>query len=175
MSNIRKQLLTYFMPVVTAALIITLLCIAGYRLSTQVGTITNAVIVEHVGDLAEIFQRIDKECQIIGFEQEKNVIDFLTVKAFVGSEVGAMNLAYPSGWQGPYLKDNPTVQEKPYVVLVGKKGWYIAPGDGVVLANGKVLGKDILITAQSDIDALVNDSEGLQYNGQTMVRKFKDT
>ncbi len=163
------------MPVVTALLLITLICIAGYRLYTQANTITNALIVEHVEELAEIFQRIDKECQIIGFENEKNPIDFLTVKSFVGSEVGSMNLAYPSGWQGAYVKDNPTVQEKPYVVLVHQKGWYVAPGDGVVLANGKVIGKDIMITAQSDVDALVGDREGLQYNGQPMMRKFKDT
>lgn len=174
MSTLRRNFLTYLMPVLTVILILSLVVIAGFRLYTQLGTITNAMIVDHVEELTDIFQRIDKECQIIGFEHEKNNIDFLNVVKFVGSEVGSMNLTYPNNWQGPYVKDNPTVQEKQYVVVVTKDGYYIAPGDGIELANGKVIGKDIIINKESDFAQLTGDPEALQYNDQPMVRKFKN-
>jgi len=174
MSLLRKNTLTYVMPIVTASLLFILVVIAMYRLYTQIETIANDMIVDHVEELADIFKKIDKECQIIGFEHEKDYIDFLNVTKFTGSEVGSMNLAYPSQWQGPYLKDNLTVQEKPYVVIVAKTGYYIAPADGVVLANGKVIGKDIVLNKDSDFDALVRDPEALLYNNQPMTRKFKE-
>ena len=171
---VRKNVLTYLMPALTASLLGLLFCIALYRYYMQMETITNDIIVDHVEELADIFKKIDKECQIIGFEHEKNYIDFLNVAKFDGSEVGSMNLAYPSEWKGPYIKDNPTVQEKLYNVVVAKNGYYVAPGDGVVLANGKVIGKDIIINKDSDFDALTSDSAALLYNNQPMARKFKD-
>lgn len=174
MSLFRKKTLAFLMPVLTASLLLILVVIAVHRYYTQMHTIANDMIVDHVEELADIFKKIDKECQIIGFEHEKNYIDFLNVAKFEGSLVGSMNLAYPSLWQGPYLKNNPTVQEKLYVVVVTPKGYYVAPGDGVVLANGKVIGKDIIINKDSDFDALVSDPQALLYNNQPMVRKFKD-
>lgn len=174
MSPLRKNVLTYLMPLLTASLLAVLVVIAVYRYYTQMETIANDMIVDHVEELSDIFKKIDKECQIIGFEHEKNYIDFLNVAKFDGSEVGSMNLAYPSEWKGPYLKDNPTVQEKLYVVVVAKTGYYVAPGDGVVLANGNVIGKDIIITKDSDFDTLLSDPEALLYNNQPMARKFKD-
>jgi hypothetical protein len=174
MSLLRKNMLTYLMPIVTASLLAILFVIAVYRYSTQMHTITNDMIVDHVEELADILKKIDKECQIIGFQYEKNYIDFLNVAKFDGSEVGSMNLAYPSEWKGPYLKDNPTIQEKQYVVVVAKTGYYVAPADGVVLANGKVIGKDIIINKDTDFDALMRDPELLLYNKQPMARKFKE-
>lgn len=174
MSLLRKNILTYLMPLITASLLAILFAIAMYRYYTQMETITNDIIVDHVEELADIFKKIDKECQIIGFEHEKNYIDFLNVGTFKGSEVGSMNLAYPSNWQGPYLKTNPTVQDTLYTVVVAKTGYYVTPGDGIVLANGKVIGKDIIINKDSDFDALLNDPEALLYNNQPMARKFKD-
>lgn len=174
MSLFRKNVLTYLMPIITASLLALLVVVAVYRFYTQMETITNDIIVDHVEELADIFKKIDKECQIIGFEHEKSFIDFLNVAKFEGSEVGAMNLAYPVAWQGPYVKDNPTVQEKLYVVVVNKAGYYVAPGDGVVLANGKKIGTDIVLDKDTDFDALLHDPEALLYNNQPMARKFKD-
>lgn len=115
------------------------------------------VIADDIQKLHTIFDEIDQNCQILGFEHEKNYVDFLNVIKFAGSEVGSMNLIYPEHWKGPYLKDNPTAQEKYYQIVETKKGYYIAPGDGVKLANGKVIGKDIILNKNSDIGAMAID------------------
>ena len=69
---------------------------------------------------------------------------FLTnpVKSFEGSEVGSLNLAYPKKWQGPYLGDNPTFQGKAYQIIRTKNGYFVTPGDGIMLPNGLVIGRD---------------------------------
>ena len=122
---------------------------------------TNALIAQDVARLKDIFERIDATCGIINFEHEKNHIDFLNVISFVGSEVGSMNLRNPSFWQGPYIKDNPTMQEKYYQIVVTPSGHFIAPGDGVKLGNGKIIGKDIILNKDSDFAKLMRTPEAL--------------
>lgn len=123
---------------------------------------TDAIIAQDMQSLQQIFREIDKDCKIIDFEHAKNYVDFLTVKEFIGSQVGAMNITYPKNWKGPYLKHNPTVLEQQYIVLKNKKNYYLVPGDGVVLANGKTIGTDILLNEKSDIEALLQDPKGLK-------------
>lgn len=121
----------------------------------QTETFKDELIADHIATLATIFNKIDQECTILGFEHQKNYIDFLTVQSFVGSEVGAMNLKYPQKWKGPYLDDNPTIQEQYYQIVRTKFGYFIVPGDGVALARGVVIGKDILFKDETDIQALI--------------------
>jgi len=117
------------------------------------------IVAYNVAQLSEIFKRINEECGIIGFEHDRNYVDFLTVKSFVGSEIGAMNLKYPKKWQGQYLEDNPTIQKKLYEIIRTKKGYFLVPGRGVELPNKQVVGKNILaeIDENTDIFALIKD------------------
>lgn len=125
-----------------------------YRSEQEVGTL----ISEDVQILSDIFKKIHKECEILGFDRQQNPINFLNVVSFVGSEVGPMNLKYPSNWQGPYLQDNPTMQTKEYMIVRTKKGYFITPGNGVRLPNGKVIGKDVLFDENADIAELAKDA-----------------
>lgn len=129
----------------------------------------NDTMTEQLNHLVDIFHRIDNQCKILGFDLEKTPINFLNVKNFAGSEVGSMNLAYPHKWQGPYVETNPTVEGKHYYILKTKNAHYIVPGDGVQLKGGKVLGKDVVITSQTDIEALIKREKGLTYDGHPLI------
>jgi len=156
-------------PVLSVLLFIFLVGISLWRLFYQVRTVSDHIIAEEVVQLVQVFKRIDKKCKIIDFDYQKNPVNFLNVKTFVGSEVGPMNLAYPQNWEGPYLNDNPTIQEKEYQIVRTKKGYFIAPGQGVVLSNGKIIGKDILLGENADIYALMKDKEALNFKGKALA------
>jgi hypothetical protein len=130
------------------------------------------IIVEQLAELAKIFNNINEKCKIVSFAHEKNYIDFLNVKTFSGSEVGPMNLMYPEKWEGPYVSNNFTVQGKLYCVVKTHKGYYIVPGDGVRLANGKTLGKEIKIDYHADIEALARDPKALWFKGKGLAIKL---
>lgn len=132
----------------------------------------NELASTDVKNLKEVLQKIDAQCQIMSFDQEKSYINFLNVGCFEGSEVGPMNLAYPKKWQGPYVKENPTMQGFYYYVLKTRNGYYIVPGDGVRLTNGKVLGKDIIITGVTDIEQLLKKETGLWFNSSPLIVRF---
>lgn len=132
----------------------------------------NEFIAADTSHLTEMLQQIDQQCEIMSFDQEKSYINFLNVGCFEGSEVGPMNLAYPQKWEGPYLKDNPTLQGFYYYVLKNKNGYYVVPGDGVKLSNGKVLGKDIVIAAETDIEQLLKREPGLWFNTTPLITKL---
>lgn len=134
---------------------------------------TDAIIAQDMQTLQQIFREIDKDCKIIDFEHTKNYIDFLTVKEFIGSQVGAMNITYPKNWKGPYLKHNPTVLEQQYIVLKSKKSYYLVPGDGVILANGQTIGTDIILNEKADIEALLQDPKGLKSSQGPLAVKIE--
>lgn len=133
-----------------------------YQLMRQSRTNIDQLIVQDVAKLQKIFAQIQHDCVISGFEHDMNYIDFLTVEKFVGSEIGSMNLLHPDRWKGPYLKDNFTMQQEQYVVMKTKSGYYIVPGHGVKLSNGKVMGRDVIITPETDIEKMMIDSDALQ-------------
>jgi hypothetical protein len=140
-----------------------------YRLLRDAKTESDVIIAKDVQQLAAIFKRIDAKCKIIDFESQKNPIGFLNVKGFVGSELGTMNLAYPQRWEGPYVNDNPTVQEKLYMIVKTKKGYFVTPGDGVRLGNGKVIGKDLILDENADIAAMMNDKKALLFEDSVLA------
>lgn len=147
--------------------------VAFYQLFHGSRQVTNQLIAEHVAKLVQSIEEIDKTCGIIGIVRDRTSIDFLTVKSFSGSEVGPLNLVHPDRWQGPYLERNLTMQGKAYELIRTKEGWYVVPGDGVKLTNGKVIGKDIVFDATSDIESFVNDAVGLEYNGKPLAQRVQ--
>lgn len=132
---------------------------------------TANMMAQDIAKLAEIFEQIEKTCGISSFDYQSNPINFLTIKkdGFVGSEVGSMNLARPEKWQGPYLQDNLEVQEKEYEVVSTKKGYFIVPGKGVELANGKIIGTDIILDENADIAAMMQDKDKLMFEGKPLA------
>jgi hypothetical protein len=158
---------------ISSALLTGLFFITWYQFTKEARIIINQVIADDVIRLKAIFDRIDTECGIQNFDHERNYIDFLTVKSFVSSEIGALNLITPEKWQGPYVQDNPTIQSKKYEIVLTKNGYYIVPGTGVQLSNGKVMGKDIIITPATNIDEFVNEEHGLYYKGKALVAPVK--
>ena len=135
--------------------------------------ISGCIMADDVVKLQKIFEKIHQTCQIISFDYQKNPINFLNVKEFTSSEVGPMNLVYPKKWQGPYVQDNPEVQGKAYQVVKTKQGHFIIPGDGVVLPNGKKLGSDLPIDENTDIQALTQDKQPLNYQGRALAASLK--
>ena len=146
--------------IITGILFTVLVGIAGVNFYYRSRWYTVGVIQQDLKVLQDVFKRIDESCTIMSFDVPITPINYLNVRSFEGSEIGAMNIVYPSRWQGPYLKDNPTVQGIEYQVVHTNKGYFITPGNGVTLPNGKEIGKDIVFTEQSDI-ALMAAEEGL--------------
>ncbi len=146
------------------AFFLMLITVSFFMWWRQASVWQDQVINEHITQLHDIFMRIDADCHILNFEHQKNYIDFLNVVKFVGSEVGSMHVEYPDKWNGPYLQDNPTMQEKQYQIVRTQKGYYIVPGEGVELSNGKIIGKDIMFDEKADIDAMLKDPQALQCN-----------
>lgn len=140
-----------------------------YRVKDDAGMIIASDVVK----LRDVFHRIHRDCTIIDFDAQKNPINFLNVEKFAGSEVGPMNLVHPEKWNGPYLKENPTIYHTAYQVVVTKKGYFIAPGDGVELPNKKVVGKDIVLDKRSNIAKMVRDPESLLYKDKELSARLE--
>lgn len=130
------------------------------------------IIAQDIMTLRDIFHRIHKDCIIIDFDAQKNAINFLNVATFTGSEVGPMNLVHPEKWNGPYLKDNPTIFHTAYQVVSTKKGYFVTPGDGVQLPNKKIVGTDIILDKKSDIGKMMRDPEGLLYKDKQLAARL---
>lgn len=162
----------FIIPVLTAIFFIVLMSISLYKMFYDVKISSDVVIVKDVKELARIFEKIDKDCKILNFEHQKTRVNFLQVRSFDGSEIGSMSLAYPKNWKGPYIGDNPTVQGQEYQVIKTKKGLFVTPGYGVKLGNGKIVGKDIILDENADIQKMAQDGGDLNFNGQAMATKI---
>jgi len=157
----------------SAILLSSLLIVSIIMLWKHARHVTESVVVEEIQTLKKVFSQIHKDCYIKNFEHTRNYIDFLNVISFVGSRVGAMNLAYPKNWKGPYLKNNPTIQEKFYVLLKTKQGYFIVPGNGVRLSNGQIIGKDIKLNEKSNMYQLMQDPQGLWSKSGALAAEIK--
>ena len=164
----------YFAPLLTIVLFIILIAISifGFYYGTRSETAQD--IAAEVTVLTQIFTRIDATCSITGFQNQKNPIDFLTVKkdGFVGSQVGSMSLAHPEKWDGPYVERNFEVQGKEYQIIRTKQGYYITPGHGVTLPNGAIIGKDIILDEHADVDSMILNTKKLRYNNQPLAARI---
>lgn len=159
----------YFLPIATSVLFIVLIGIAIFNAMFTSKEYVADLIAGDVKRLSKIFSCIDRECKILSLEYQKNPINFLNVKEFSGSEIGPMNLAHPEKWEGPYLEDNPTMQEKEYLIVRTKKGYFITPGEGVILPNGKQVGTDIILDENADIAAMAKDPDLLLFKGKSLA------
>lgn len=161
-----------FLPT-ASILIFGFLFIASVSIYWRYGThSTDSIIHQDVMMLSKIFKKIHNDCSIVGFAHSKNNIDFLTVKQFVGPEVGSMSLGFSSQWKGPYLKVNPTINQQVYQILQTKSGYYIVPGDGVTLSNGKKIGLDFMLDENSDMDEMMQDPECLKSSAGALVAQI---
>jgi hypothetical protein len=123
--------------------------------------------------LQRVFMQIQKDCYIVDFEHTFNHIDFLNVSSFSGEKIGSMELAFPKNWNGPYLKNNLRIQNKLYAILKNKQGYFIVPGYGVRLANGKVIGKTLILDQNSDMKKLMQDDDGLNSKSGILAAQVK--
>lgn len=156
--------------IITGTVFVVLFALAAYVYWFQAKKVNDMLIADHVEQLSGIFAKIHQDCHIIDFEHQKNNINFLNVISFEGSEVGPMNLKYPKKWEGAYLKDNPTMQEQYYQVVRTKKGYFVVPGPAVKLANGQVIGKDILFDQDANIQGLIKGP--LQFKGRPLAAQI---
>ena len=74
--------------------------------------------------------------------------------------------------EGPYVQDNPTIQEEMYVILHNKSGYYIVPGDGVKLLNGKVVGTDVVLDYQTDMKQAMLQEDALKSESGVLAVKI---
>ncbi len=132
---------------------------------------TGTVVADDVKKLSAIFDRINKKCGILGFDEQQNVINFLNVAKFAGSEVGSMNLVYPDKWEGPYIGDHPEIQGKEYMVVRTKQGYFITPGNGVKLPSGEIIGKDLILDEDADIEGMILTRK-LYFKGRPLVARI---
>lgn len=130
------------------------------------------IIEQDLDTLAFILNRVDQECEMLHLNNNHTVLDFLTVKSFAGSEVGGVNLAHPENWRGPYITQNPALQQCYYELIFAKDGLFIVPGKGATLPSGKTIGKDIIFDTKSFIgQALAKDGD-LCWQGVPLARKL---
>ncbi len=158
--------------IATAMIVIGLLTVAIINFVRRADTQTATLIADDVKKVSAILDRINKKCVILGFDEQQNVINFLTVEKFVGSEVGSMNLAYPDKWEGPYMAHNPMLQGKEYMIVQTTNGSFITPGHGVKLPNGSVIGKDLILDENADIFHMISSGQ-LSFRGIALATKLE--
>ncbi len=161
---------TYRMIIMGA--VIGVLCVTIGNIWYRTRESTGLNMVQDIALLHDIFKRIHEHCTILGFDYQKNPINFLNVVQFTSSEVGPMNLAHPHAWQGPYREDNPHMQGLEYQIVRTKKGYFITPGQGVKLPNGNVIGRDILLDENADIEAMMGNEQQLQFRAEPLAAKI---
>lgn len=121
--------------------------------------------------LEEILHKVDKTCEILSLQNDREKINFLTIKSFSGSMVGGINLAHPKKWGGPYVKQNPSIQNKFYELVQAQDGYFVVPGNGVVLPNGAVMGRDVVINRKIALGSALQPTGLLNYKGVPLATK----
>lgn len=165
----QKSRISWWYTGIIAVLLAGVTGLTMYHLFHEPQQMRSDYVADDVAHLAKIFNKINETCSIISFDRVHNYIDFLNVVEYKGSEVGPMNVRYPDGWQGPYMIDNPTIQGVAYMVLATQEGHYVVPGVGVTLSNGKTIGSDIVLDAETDLSPLLQDGGDLNHNGKQLA------
>ena len=119
--------------------------------------------------IAAALEKIDRECTVTSVSGGRTAINFLTVKKFVGSVVGGLDLMMPEKWQGQYLEVNPTLQQQYYELVLAHDGYYVVPGRGVVLPNGYTVGKEFELNGDSDVSKMLQPGGFLHYKGESLA------
>ena len=173
--NLLKPFISFikrFFPVISSTLFILLIVLFMLRIIYTKPKFVSVAINEDVSIIVLALEKIDKDCSILSFEHEHNFVDFLNVKSFSGSRVGSINLAYPQNWKGPYLKNNPTIQEKFYEVIKIKDELFVVPGKGIKLPNDLVIGKGIKFDKTINIEKMLKKGGNLNFKGKALGAKL---
>ena len=168
-TRLEHQFYGYIVPALSALFFICLIAIAIFSVRYKTKQFSGEAMVGDVAKLAAYFDQINKDCTILSFDFQQNPINFLTVGSFSGSEVGSMNLAHPEKWQGPYVPDNIAMQGKEYQIVRTDAGYFIVPGNGVILPDGKIIDKDLILGSKADIPELMLKGRSLNYDGKPMA------
>jgi hypothetical protein len=159
-----KHLVARFcFPIVGILVLILLVFFGIYGVVEKNPDIMAVKMHKDLEQLAMILQKVDKDCSIISVDKISGVIDFLTLEKPLGIDVGCLTLAYPEKWTGPYLKKNLMYQETYYEIVEALDGFYIVPGDGTRLPNGFVMGTDIEISSNIELEPLLKPGALLCY------------
>ncbi len=161
-------------PLISVVVIALLIGITAYNWRGSLKRNTGLVIAQDVAHLATILEDINNTAGILGFDRQKNDINFLNIKkdGFIGSELGSMNLIHPNRWQGPYEKEMPRMQEEDYMIVRTRNGYWITPGEGVRLPNGKIIGKDLILDEDADIESMIQEGQSLNFQGRALASKI---
>lgn len=130
-----------------------------------------SVMHNDMNRIEKILKHIDTSCEILGTQGGSAAIDFLTIKTFTGSMVGGVDLAHPKNWQGPYLEQNPTMQGRFYELAKAKDGYFIVPGKNVMLPNGVVMGRDLIVSHKNTVEKHTKTGGLLNYKGVKLAVK----
>lgn len=161
----------YFV-IFSATFLTVLMAIFLVRVFTDRTQVLTTVIQEDLANIEKILAQIDKECNILDIRSTAAVIDFFTVEKFSGSTVGPLNLAHPDKWKGPFLSQNPTIQQKFYEIVQAKDGYFVVPGQGVTLPNDLVMGKDVVIKNDTLVGPMLQRGGKLYHKGQACAVKI---
>lgn len=171
MQNSRRNY--YRIIAIGSLLFLILIFLISWQFLSKVKKSSKEKMAENIEYLANIFSSINECCGIVGFERDKTYIDFLNVKNFVGAQVGGMVLKNPENWQGPYLSKSPKSQDKEFQIVKARDGYFIIPGDGVAVTNGKVINKTVEINEGKDVTPLINYEDGLRTRqGKALAKKI---
>jgi len=171
--NVTSYIKRNAFPLGTIALFITLFVVAVANLLYESKILVDEYMAKEIDQLAKVFTDIDDDCAIISFEHQKNYIDFLNVKKFAGTTVGSMSIMFPDKWKGPYFQDTPSVFGNPYLIVRTKKGYFITPPEGTRLSNGKVVGTDISLAENADLEKAGRTT--LKFKEMSLARRIKTT
>lgn len=161
-----------YFPAISTITLITLMLVFFIKIMVDKPYHIVAVIKSDMNEIEKTLNEIDKDCNILSFNNENIPVDFLNIKTFEGSTVGCMNLAYPAKWAGPYMRRNPTFQGKFYEICQTKDGFYIVPGHNVKLPNGLVRDKDFVINKTTSMTELAKQDGALNFKGEILAIKL---
>ena len=163
----------FLIPLLGILLVGAFIALSVFTTYKKTNETVGLLIADHVLQLSHVFEKINNSCEIISFDYQKNPINFLNVKSFSGTQVGSMNLLRPHKWRGPYVFSNPTIQQTDFQVVRTHQGHFIAPGQDIKLPNGLVIGRDVLLDENADINRMIQPGGILNYKGKALAVSIK--
>lgn len=161
---------SHYFPVVSATILGSLLLLFVHQIVSERPFLYTAIIQTDLERISRSLNAIDSSCSITDITTDRLPITFLNVEKFTGKELGGLVLGHPELWHGPYAHENPMLQTHPYELVKGEDGYYIVPGAGVQLPNGKKMGVDVVISVQTDVASLTKEGGVLNYQGYLLAR-----
>ncbi len=162
-------------PILSAMFLVFIMIVGVYKIAYDRPFFKARLIIFEVDRIARILKEIDERCNILAIRSGKNPIDFLTVRDFVSSEIGSLNLAYPRQWKGPYLRDNPTIRGRTFEIVKAGDGAYVVPGQNVTLPNGLIMGQDVVIDLSTNVSEMLGKDGPLTFKGVALAKKLNFT